>query len=130
MKRYTIVFKLTGAKALPRLAHAPFLYRLEGENIEGWQLVLQTTKIGKGERRWDPHSLVGQFLKLTFHITKAGNYKADLWRTSSDDGLDLATLFAEMRALYHVRQERLELQAAVVQADEGPVVEHREPRRL
>ena len=117
MKSYTILFKLTGAKELPRHARAPFLYRLEGENIEGWQLVLQTTKIGRGERRWDPLSLVGQFLKLTFHITNAGNYKADLWRTSSDEGMDLATLFAERRTRYQVEQERAALESVLQEGD-------------
>lgn len=115
MKRHTILFHLVDATELPRRRGAPFIYSLVGDTINGHMLAMETTRIGKGERRWNPVGLVGTFLKITCHITARGNLKADLWRTSLDEDEDLADQFAKARTRYLVQEERAALQAALVE---------------
>lgn len=130
MKSYKVLFHLQQAKGIQRGKRVPLMWSLDGETIDGKRLLLQTSMIGRGERRWKPTSLIGAFLRVTYHITSAGNFKADLWRTSTDEGEDLSAEFSKERTLYRVQQERLALQAAVVQAVEGPALDQRRPKRL
>jgi hypothetical protein len=107
MKKYKELLHLQEVSELPRTARGSRWWWLAGETIDGTYQMLRTSRIGRGERRWNPSHLVGDFLRITYHITEAGNFNVDLWRTSSDENEDLAERFAEERRRHRAEQDRL-----------------------
>jgi hypothetical protein len=115
-----ILFKLKSFKPVRRRAWTCPRWTLHGETIEGDQVSMTTGIYGNGELRWNPKSVVGETLRVTYHLTRNGNMVADLWRPSWAEGEDLGALFAQERTKYLVEQERQALVVEVATEDWSP----------
>lgn len=115
MKPKKMLFRLTAATDLRKGPRMPYRWIFHGETIEGNQISMTTSKIGRGELRWFPKKIMGQTIRVSYHETAKGNFIADLWRPAWAEGEDLVKLFAHERTLYLVEQEHLAIEAEVME---------------